>query len=85
MGEVNQINIKYRTYYYYNNMINFKNFEPNLLKIDQKHNKGINIHYIGYMTIKKIDDYESIQSVNPLCLVINRTNGYIKEKREKNT
>ena len=60
MGEVKQINIKYRTYYYYNNMINFKNFEPNLLKIDKKHNKGINIHYTGYMTIKKIDDYESI-------------------------
>ena len=60
MGEVKQINIKYRTYYYYNNMINFKKFEPNLLKIDKKHNKGINIHYIGYMAIKKIDDYESI-------------------------
>ena len=28
MGEVKQINIKNRTYYFYNNMINLKNFEP---------------------------------------------------------
>ena len=53
MGEVKQINIKYRTYYYYNDMINLKNFEPKLLNIDRKHYKGINIHYIGYITIKK--------------------------------
>ena len=36
MGEVKQINIKNRMYYFYNNMINIKNFEPNLLKIDKK-------------------------------------------------
>ena len=47
-------------------MINLKDFESGLLKIDKKHYKGINIYYIGYMTIKKIDDYESIYSVNPL-------------------
>ena len=32
------------------------------------------------MTIKKIDDYESMYSVNPLYLLINHTNGYIEEK-----
>ena len=47
-------------------MINLKNFEPNLLKIDKKHYKGINIYYIRYVTIKRIDDYENIYSVNPL-------------------
>ena len=36
MGEVKQINIKNRTYYFYNDMINLKNFVPNLLKIDKK-------------------------------------------------
>ena len=30
--------------------------------------------------IKKIDDYESIYSVNPLYLRINHANGYIEEK-----
>ena len=58
MGEVKQINIKNRTYYFYNDIINLKNFEPKLLKIDKKHYKGINMYYIGYITIKKIDDYK---------------------------
>ena len=65
MGEVKQINIKNRTYYFYNDMINIKNFESNMLKIDKKHYKGINIYYIRCITIKRIDDYENIYSVNP--------------------
>ena len=82
MGEVKQINIKNRTYYFYNDMINLKKFEPNLLKIDRKSYKNIGIYNIGYITIKKIDDYESIYSVNPLYLQVNLANGYIKEKNE---
>ena len=80
MREVKQINIKNRTYYFYNDMINLKNFDSNLLKIDKKHYKGINIYYIGYITIKKIDDCENIYSVNPLYLIINLANVYIEEK-----
>ena len=48
MGEVKQINIKYRTHYFYNNIINLKHFELNFLKIDKKSYKNI-----GYFTIKK--------------------------------
>ena len=51
-----------------------------MLKIDKKHYKGINIYYIGYITIKKIDDCENIYSVNPLYLLVNHASGYIKEK-----
>ena len=80
MGEVKQINIKNQTYYFYNDMINLKNFDSNLLKIDKKHYKGINIYYIGYITIKKIDECESIYSVNSLYLRINHASGYIEEK-----
>ena len=54
MGEVKQINIKIRTYYFHNDMINIKNFEPNLLKIDRKTCKNIGIYNIGYITIKKL-------------------------------
>ena len=48
----------------------------------KKHYKGINIYYIyiGYITIKKIDDYESIYSVSSLYLRINHAKGYIEEK-----
>ena len=52
-GEVKQIEIKNPTYYLYNDLINLENFDSNLLKIDQMHYKGINIYYIGYITIKK--------------------------------
>ena len=80
MGEVKQIEIKDRTYYFYNDIINLKNFESNLLKIDKKSYKSIDIYYIGYITIKKIDDCENIHSVNPLYLLVNHASGYIEEK-----
>ena len=70
MGEVKQINIKNRTYYSYNNIIDLKNFDAKLLKTDKKSYKNIDIYYIGYIAIKKIDDYESIYSVNPMYLRI---------------
>ena len=70
MGVVKQINIKNRTYYFYNDMINIKNFEPHLLKIDRKSYKNISIYSIGYITIKKIDDCENIYSVNPFYLLV---------------
>ena len=57
----------------------------NLLKIDRKSYKNIDIYNIGYITIKKIDDYENIYSVNPLYLIIAHANGYIEEKVWINT
>ena len=80
MGEVKQINIKNQTYYFYNDIIDLKDFDAKLLKIDKKSYKNIDIYYIGYITIKKIDDYESIYSVNPLYLRIGHASGYIEEK-----
>ena len=50
------------------------------MKIDKKTHKNIGIYNIGYITIKKNDDYEIICSINPLYLEINHTNGYIEEK-----
>ena len=61
-------------------MINIKNFDPILLKIGRKSYKDIGIYNIGYIAIKKIDDCETIYSVNPLYLLVNHTNGYIEEK-----
>ena len=82
MGEIKQINIKNRTYYFYNNIIDLENLKSNLLKIDEKSYKDIGIYNIGYITIKKIDDYENIYSVNPLYLFIAHASGYIEEKGE---
>ena len=77
---VKQIDIKNRTYYFYNDMVDFKKFDSNLLKIDKKSYKDIVIYNIGYITIKKIDDYENIYSANPLYLIIDHASGYIEEK-----
>ena len=79
MGEVKQINIKNWTYYFYNDIIDLKDFQPSLLKIDKKSYKT-DIYYIKYIAIKKIDDDQSIYSVNPLYLHINHASGYIEEK-----
>ena len=80
MGEVKELNIKNRTYYYFNDIIDIKDFHSNLLKIDKKQYKDIDIYYIGYITVKKIGDCENINSVNPLYLMIHSATGYFKEK-----
>ena len=49
-----QITIKNRTFYFYSNIIDLKNFYAWLLKIDKKSFKGIGIYNIGYITIKKL-------------------------------
>ena len=54
MGMIKQMNIKNKTYYFYDDMINIKNFNPNLLKIDQKSFKSIGIYYIGYIKKKRL-------------------------------
>ena len=54
MGETKQINIKNRTYYFYNDQINLKDFDARLLKVHKKDYNEIDIYYIGYMTIKKL-------------------------------
>ena len=82
MGEIKQISNENQTYYFYNNTTDLKNFESNLLKIAKESQKNIDIFYIGYITIKKIDNYESIYSVNPLYLRINHAARYIEEKLE---
>ena len=70
-------------------MINIKDFDPNLLKIDKKSYKSIGIYYIGYITMKS-SEYVKINSVNPLYIIINEVDGSIvcsssKEKFEINT
>ena len=60
-------------------MINIKSFDSNLIEIDKKLYKNIDIYYVGYVTIKNIGDYESIYSVNPLYLIIGKASGYIEE------
>ena len=76
---VKSIKIKNHKYYFFNDIINIKDFDSNLLKIDKKSYKNIGIWNIGYITIKKTDDYENIYSVNPLNLTISSAVGHLKK------
>ena len=80
MGEIKQIHNKNRTCFFYNDIIDLKKFNARLLKIDKKSYKSISIYNVGYITKKKIDDCEKINSVNPLYFLISNASGYIEEK-----
>ena len=80
MGEIKLIDIKNRTYYFYNDIIDLSHFDARLLKIDKESYKNIGIYNTGYITIKKNDDCESIYSVNPLYLRVDHVYGYVEEK-----
>ena len=78
MGNIKEINIKNFTCYFFNDMINIEDFDSSLLKINKI------IQRYSYLQDwihcnKTIDDYESINSVNPLYLIIGKVDGYIKE------
>ena len=74
--KVKDINIKNRTYYFFNDTIDIANCDPNNNKIYEKPYKNILTYYIGYVTIT---EYVKIYSVNPLYLIFRYVNGYLEE------
>ena len=88
-----ELNIKNQTYYYFDDIIDIRNFHSNLLKIDEKSHKDFDNYYIGYYTIKKLNncncncdcdfDYENIPCVNPLYLIIYSASAYLEEKYDE--
>ena len=79
MESIREINIKNRTYSFFDDIINIKDFDSNLLKIDKKSYENIDIYYIGYITMKD-SNYVKIDSVNPLYLIIGEVDGCFEEK-----
>ena len=77
--DIKEIIIKGLTYYFFDDIINIKNFDSNLLKIDKKSCKNNDIFYVMYVTMKHFD-YVKINSVNPLYIIISKTDGSIEEK-----
>ena len=74
-----QLNIKSRSYYFYNDLINVLNFKCENLKLDKRTWNDIDIFYIGYVHKDKPSDWE-VNSVNPLYLMVNNFYGMIAEK-----
>ena len=55
MGTIKQIDIKNRTYYFYNDIIDLKSLKSNFLKIDKKnHIKTLVLTILGILQLKKL-------------------------------
>ena len=59
MGNIKQINIKNRTYHFFNDIININDFDTSLIKTDKISYKNIGIYNIGYITIESVGDCEN--------------------------
>ena len=68
-------------YYFFDNIINIKNFEPNNIKTGEKSYKNVLIYYIGYVTIKD-SKYIKINTVNLLYLIFSKVNGFFEKINE---
>ena len=76
MGTTKEINIKNRTYYFYDDIIDLDlGFDLSKIKVDKKDFNGIDLYYLGYEHKKKISECNVINSVNPLYLRIINING----------
>ena len=82
MGTTKEINIKNRTHYYYNDIIDLDEFDENKIKVDKKYFNGIDIYYLGYEYKKKITECNIIASVNPLYLRIVDIKGQFEKGRD---
>ena len=77
-NKVKYISIKNHPNYFFDDIINIKNFDPNNIKMDEKSYKNILIYNIAYVTIKDLK-YMKINSVNLLHLIFNKVNEYFEE------
>ena len=59
-----------------------KDFDERLLNVDKKDYNDIDIYYIGYVNVNKIDNCNNVFSVNPLYLMIDEMIGHFDEKNE---
>ena len=79
---MSRIKIKYCTYYFFNDMTNIKNFDPNQIITDKKSYKNILIYYSGYVTFKNLS-YTKINSVIPQHFITDKADEYIDESNGK--
>ena len=80
--ETEQINIKNRTYYFYNDIIDLDEFDESKIKVDKKDFNDVDINYLSYEHKKKISECNVINSVNPLYLKITDTNGQFEKGKD---
>ena len=79
MGNIKETNISNRTYYFYDDMINFEYFDSGSLEIDQNPCNNIGNYDIGHVT-KYDSKYLNTHSVNPLYLTVDKADGFVEGK-----
>ena len=82
MGTIKEINIKNRSYYYYNDIIDLDEFDESKIKVDKKHFNDIGIYYLAYKYKKKVTECNVIKSVNPLYLRIGDMSGQFEKGKD---
>ena len=82
METIKQINIKNRTYCFYNDIINLDEFDESKIKVDKKDFNDIDIYYLGYEHKKKNSECNVINSVNPLYLRNINMNGQFEKGKD---
>ena len=68
-NKVKDLDVKNRTYCFFDDIINVKNFDPNNIKTDEKSRKNILVYSSRYVTIKD-SKYVKINSVNAIYLIL---------------
>ena len=82
METIKQINIKNKTYYFYDDIINLEEFDESIIKVDKKDFNDIDIYYLGYEHKNKISECNVINRVNLLYLKIININGQFKKGKD---
>ena len=77
MGNIKEINIKNKIYYFFDDIIKILDFNANII-IDRKSYKHINMYYIRYVT-KKYSKYVNTQSVIPLYYFVDKVDAFTEE------
>ena len=54
MGSIKEINIKDRTYYFYNDIIDLKTFDSKNLKLNKKTYKNLDIYNMDMLQLKEL-------------------------------
>ena len=82
-NKLKAIDIKIHTYYFFDDIINIKSFDPNNIKIDENSYKNL-LHWVivylivYYVTMKDLKCV-NINIVNPSYLIFSKFNGYFEE------
>ena len=82
METIKLINIKNRTYEFYNDIINLNEFDESRIRVDKKEFNDIDIYYLGYEHKKKISQCNVINSVNPLYLKMTDMKGQFEKGKD---